>query len=273
MKNNKPVVLKVISRSHAIGDAAGTLRDEESPLSNNAVAGPTIEVPIAATCQPSKVCVKDCYAASGPQAVPHNIAKQYRVQHAMEADPAAFAERVLREYDKRKLTYLRWNGVGDLSPAAVDTINHIIKTRPDVTLWIVTRIPHVAAQIEHGPNAYIHFSLDRASLDRRDAFLAVPPKSQNYFFSYQCERDEVPQQGRDLGASVIFHRRYKPAVGSNVADPSVCPLNTLADCAGACNNCRRCFSGAALAMRTTPTIRVAESQPKAVTTLDDLFGF
>lgn len=273
MKLEKPVVLKVIARSHAIGDSTGTLKDNESPLSDNAVAGPTISVPIAATCQPSKVCAKDCYAASNTQATPDSIAKQYRVQHSMEADPVAFAERVLREYDKRKLTYLRWNGVGDLSPAAVAAINHIIKTRPDVTLWIVTRVPRVAAQIEHGPNAYIHFSLDRASLDRRDAFLAALPKSRNYFFSYQCERDEVPQEGKDLGASVIFHRRYKPADGANTADPAVCPLNTLEDCTGACNACRRCFNGEAVSMRTEPTIRVADSQPKAVTSLDDLFGF
>lgn len=271
--NTKPVVLKVIARSHSIGDATGTLRDDESPLSNNAVAGPTISVPIAGTCQPSKVCVKDCYAASNTQATPESIAKQYRVQHAMEADPVAFAERVLREYDKRRLPYLRWNGVGDLTPAAVTTINRIVATRPDVTLWIVTRIPHLAAQIEHGPNAYIHFSLDRASLDRRDAFLAVPPKSQNYFFSYQCELNEVPPPGRSLGASVIFHRRYKIPTGADTTDLAVCPLNTLADCAGACNNCRRCFNGTAVEMRTTPTISVTASQPKAVTSIDDLFGF
>ena len=273
MKLEKPVVLKVIARSTAIGDATGALKDNEIPLSDNAVAGPTISVPIAGTCQPSKVCAKDCYAASNTQATPESIAKQYRVQHSMEADPVAFAERVIREYDKKKLTYLRWNGVGDLSLAAVASINQIIKTRPDITLWIVTRIPHVAAQIEHGPNAYIHFSLDRASIDRRDAFLAVPPKSQNYFFSYQCEKGEVPPDSRSLGVSVIFHRRYKPAAGSNIADPATCPLNTLADCTGACNACRRCFNGVAVAMRTTPTISVTASQPKAVTTLDDLFGF
>ena len=260
MTPNKPVVLKVISRSTPIGDATGTLRDEESPLSNNSVAGPNISVPIAGTCLPSKVCVKDCYAASNMMATPESIAKQYRVLHSMESDPIAFAERVARVYDKMRLTFLRWNGVGDLSLAAVAAINHIIKTRPDITLWIVTRIPHLAAQIEHGQNAYIHFSLDRSSIDRRDSFIAANPKNSNYFFSYQCERDEVPPEGASFGVSVIFHRRYKPATGSDTTDPATCPLNTLSDCTGACNTCRRCFNGAAITMRT-------DHLPTGVTTM------
>jgi hypothetical protein len=261
VKSDKPIVLKLITRSHPIGDATGVLRDDESPLSENALAGPTVSVPIAGTCQPSKVCVADCYAASNRMATPEAIAKQYRVQHAMDARPVAFAKRIIREYDRRKLTYLRWNGVGDLTPAAVRAINHIITTRPDITLWIVTRIPELAAQVKHGPNAYLHFSLDKATLDRRDRFLALGPKNHNYFWSYQCEKDEVPPRGTHR-ASVIFHRRYKPATGSDLTDPAVCPLNTLDDCTGACNACRRCFNGLAVKMRR-----------EAPTTLEELFGF
>jgi hypothetical protein len=249
-KPDKPVVLKLIARSKPIGDVTGPLRDGESPLSDNAVAGPTVSVPIAATCQPSKVCVGDCYAASNRMATPEAIAKQFRVQHSMDADPVAFAERVVGEYDRRGLTYLHWNGVGDLSPAAVAAINHIIATRPDVALWIVTRVASLAAQIEHGDRAFIHFSLDKSSLGRRDEFLALKPKSRNYFFSYQCEVGEVPPSGAELGASVIFFRRYKPTAGANLADPSVCPLNKLADCTGACAACRRCFNSAAVSMRS-----------------------
>lgn len=128
-------------------------------------------------------------------------------------------------------------------------INYIITTRPDVTLWIVTRLARFAAMIEHGDRAYIHFSLDRCSLVRRDEFLALNPKSRNYFFSYQCELDEIPPPSTDLRASVIFFRRYKPSAGADLADPGVCPLNTLADCTGACAACRRCFDGKAVSMR------------------------
>lgn len=276
--DSKPSVLKVVARSWPIGETAGPLWDKETILTENRVAGATVDFPIAGTCQPSKVCVRDCYAASNMMATPEAIAKQWRRQHSMDADPVAFAERIIREYDRRKLTYLRWNGVGDLTPAAVSALNHIIGTRPDITLWIVTRIPELAARVAHGPNAYLHFSLDKATLDRRDRFLAHGPQSANYFFSYQCEKDEVPPSGTQLQASVIFHRRYRPATGSDLTDPAVCPLNTLDDCTGACNACRRCFNGEAVRMRREAPppseIRsVPDGQPKAPLTLDDLFGF
>jgi hypothetical protein len=261
--DSKPAVLKVVARSWPIGETAGPLRDKETILTENRVAGATVDFPIAGTCQPSKVCVRDCYAASNLMATPEAIAKQWRRQHSMDADPVAFAERVIREYDKKCLTYLRWNGVGDLTPAAVSALNHIIGTRPDITLWIVTRIPELAAQVAHGPNAYLHFSLDKTSLDRRDRFLALEPKNANYFWSYQCERDEVPPRGTHR-ASVIFHRRYKPVTGSDLMDPAVCPLNTLDDCTGACNACRRCFNGEAVRMRRE------ELAPP--TSIEDLFG-
>ena len=248
---SRPAVLKVIARSLPIGREAGVLRDDESVLADNRIAGATVDFPIAGTCQPSRVCLRGCYAASNTMAIPANIAKQWRRQHAMEADPVAFADRVAREYDAKRLTFLRWNGVGDLTPAAVVAINHLVHTRPDITLWVVTRVPELAAGIAHGARVYLHVSLDRASMDRRARFLAArtahTSANANYFWSYQGAHGEVPPA--DTGASVIFHRGYRPAPGSDLADPATCPLNVLDDAAGACNACRRCFNGEAVRMR------------------------
>lgn len=246
----KPVVAKLIARSRPIGQQTGLLDTGERILSRNAIAGATLDVPIEGTCKPSKTCVKDCYAASSRQAMPRMLAHQYRVQHSMDADPAAFAQRVMAEYDNLGLTYLRWNGVGDLSESAVHTINWIGQNRPDAVLWVVTRKPELAARIEHFPNIYVHFSLDSSSLDRRDQFLALQPRSRNYFFSYQCERDELPPA--NVQASVVFHRRYKLVKGSDPANPALCPLNLLTDCTDACANCRRCFNGKAVETRDIP---------------------
>lgn len=245
-----PVVAKLVARSRGVRDASDEgLRPGESPLSKNAVAGATIEVPIEATCAPTRVCAADCYAASGPQAVPHNLAKQYRVQRSIERDPEAFARLVVEHLDRGGHTHLRWNGVGDLTPAAVRAIDAVAALRPELPIWVVTRIPELAAQIAPAPRVFVHVSLDRESLARRDAFLAHGPRNSNYFFSYQCARDEVPPRGEDIGVSVVFHRRYRPAEGSALDDPALCPLNTLDDCAGACAACRRCFNGEAVAMR------------------------
>lgn len=249
-KVSLPVVSKLIKRSRPIGTAEGVLQPGERILSNNSIAGPTLDVPIERTCQPTKVCVQDCYAASSRQAMPQMLAHQYRVQHSMEADPEGFAKKVAEEYDRKGLNYLRWNGVGDISEAAVKTINWIGKNRQDMVLWVVTRIPELASRIEDAANVYIHFSLDSSSLERREKFLSLRPLSQNYFFSYQCARDEVPPAG--IGASVIFHRKYKLTDGSDAGNPALCPLNLLEDCTNACANCRRCFDGTAVGMRARP---------------------
>ncbi len=246
----KPVVAKLIARSRPIGLTEGLLKEGERILSNNSIAGATLDVPIEGTCRPSKTCTKDCYAAYSRQAMPRMLAHQYRVQHSMEADPVAFAQRVMEEYDRLGLTYLRWNGVGDLSEAAVQTINWIGQNRPDATLWVVTRKPELAAKVQHFQNVYVHFSLDSSSLDRREKFLALQPLSRNYFFSYQCERDEIPPA--NVQASVVFHRKYKLVEGSDPSNPALCPLNLLTDCTGACANCRRCFNGKAVEMSDLP---------------------
>lgn len=257
-----PVVQKLVARSTHFQRDAEKLRFGERVLSQNAIAGPTVSVPIAASCQPTRLCAADCYAASNTQATPAALAKQFRVQHSIEADPAAFAARVASEYDAAGLDFLRWNGVGDLTEPAVEAINALIRKRPDIPLWIVTRIPRLAASIAHGKKAFVHFSLDRSSMDRRKAFLAHDPRSKNYFFSYQCERDELVPNSWELGVSVIFYRRYQPTPGADLDDPAVCPLNLLADREGACAACRRCFDGTAVAMRAAhdPPHKTQEKQ-------------
>ena len=258
-----PVVSLLLPRSRAVRDAGGeALRPGESPLSRNAVAGATIEVPIEATCSPTKVCARDCYAASGPQAVPHNLARQYRVLRSMRADPIAFAELTAKELERGRHGHLRWNGVGDLTEEAVVAINHLARIRPQTPIWVVTKIPELAAKIEHADNVFVHFSLDASGVERRSAFLGLRPKSRNYFFSYQFASDEPPRRGADLGASVLFYRRYKATqAGADLADPALCPLNTLADCAGACGACRRCFNGDAVTMRGAAWARESTPPP------------
>ena len=250
-KDSTPTVAKLIRRTLPILQETTLLSDEEDVISANKVTGASINVPIAGTCQPTKVCIQDCYAGNNSQSWPSSLRKQARTQRAMAADPIAFAQRVAREYDRKRLTYLRWNGVGDLTPPAVEAVNWTIRERPDITLWIVTRIPDLAAQIEHGSRAFVHFSLDRYSLDRRHSFIAASPKSRNHFFSYQCERNEVAPPSNEIGASVLFYKRYKPSPLADLRDPALCPLNTLNDCAGACARCRRCFNGDAVSMRNT----------------------
>lgn len=243
----EPVVSLLTKRTRVALEGYDTaLSPTERVLSPNAVTGWSVNVPIEATCQPSKHCASTCYAASNLMAATPALLRQARVLRAMREDPAAFAKRVCDEYDALGLTFVRWNGVGDLDEAAVEAINWIGANRPDVVVWVVTRIAQHAAKIAHAPGVFVHFSLDATSRMRRLDFLSKAPLNKNYFFSWQCERGEVPPENH--GASVVFAHRYKVAEGVDLGAAS-CPLNGANDCAGMCSKCRRCFNGEAVRLR------------------------
>ena len=224
----------------------------DNAISFNKVTGYSVNVPIASTCKPTATCIKTCYFAVGAPSWSNTLRHQARVFASIKADPIAFAERVALEYDRLGLTFLRWNGGGDLFAESVTVINHLGRLRPDIILWVVTRIPEFAAQIDELENVFIHFSLDRHSLPRREQFLRCKPRSKNYFFSYQCEPAEFPDSGRLGHAAVLFFDNYRPGGSMDrYRREIVCPLNGKEDISGTCVQCRRCFNGAAVAYEKT----------------------
>jgi hypothetical protein len=247
------IVTRVVHKARAMAHIE-TLRPDEGVLSGNKVTGYSLNVPIWSTCQPTEVCAAACYFAKGPSSWPAALAKQIRLLNSIRRDPHTMAERVISEYDRLKLEFIRWNGGGDLFPESVAMLNHLASLRPDITIWVVTRKPDMAAMIGDHRNVYIHFSLDRASLSRRVRFEALSPISKQYFFSYQVAKDETPDAATLAGASVVFFDGYKPAnleVAQQVAGAALCPLNTRDDITAACTTCRRCFDGSAVAHRQT----------------------
>ena len=180
-------------------------------------------------------------------------------------DTIAFAEEVIKEYDKKikdKTDFLRWNGGGDLFPEAVDALNYIGFHRPDMVIWVVTRKPDMAVLLQNWPNIYLHFSLDKHSLDRRDTVLDAmaeqgAPMLNRIFFSYQTEKGEMPDivyLMANYGVKLFFYDNYKitPLQYHEIAADerkwgAMCPLNIRRSrdesIEGACNDCRSCFNG------------------------------
>ena len=231
----------------AAGESAGSLGSYDNVLSGNKVTGYSVNVPIAETCRPTAMCMNTCYFAAGASTWSNSLRHQRKVHASMKADPIAFAERVSMEYDNLGLTFIRWNGGGDLFEESVTTINYLAKMRPDMVVWVVTRIPEWAALIEQAPNVFVHFSLDKHSLSRRRDFLARNPRSKNYFFSYQCDEGEAPALEKLEGIAVLFFNNYNPPPNlSSYPTEVVCPLNTASNIAGVCETCRRCFNGDAV---------------------------
>ena len=134
---------------------------------------------------------------------------------------------------------------------SVAAVNYLAKMRPDIVIWVVTRIPKWAAQIEQAPNVFVHFSLDKHSLSRRDSFLKCKPRTSNYFFSYQCDAGEIPPLEKINAVSVLFFDNYKPTTNlTTFPKDVVCPLNTAPNISGICETCRRCFNGKAVSYKT-----------------------
>jgi hypothetical protein len=239
----------VIQKSHQVFEnfPADVIGSYDNAISFNKVTGYSVNVPIATTCKPTAMCLKTCYFAVGAPSWTNSLRHQARVFASIKTDPIQFAERVALEYDKLGLTFLRWNGGGDLFAESVTAVNHLGKIRPDITLWVVTRIPEFAAQVDELKNVFIHFSLDRHSLARREQFLSLKPRSKNYFFSYQCEPDETPDPERLGQSAVVFFDNYRPSGDLAFFDKEIlCPLNGKENISGTCVKCRRCFNGDAV---------------------------
>jgi hypothetical protein len=240
---------RLLSRADNLrGERATKLMEgAKTILSFNKVTGHSVNFPISETCRPTAVCLKTCYFAKGPNSWPDSLSHQYQIYAAAKADPVGFAERVAWECDQAQVSFLRWNGGGDLFQESLAAIEELATIRPNLPIWVVTRTPDLAAKVVGRPNVFVHFSLDRSSMARREQFLKARPKSSNFFFSYQCEADELPANEVLSEVSVLFFNDYK-----FISDPKmlpaaiVCPLNGSSDISGACESCRRCFDGAAV---------------------------
>lgn len=256
-------VQQVIQRTRALDE--GARHDLKRPvLSSNMVTGLAFNVPIALTCQPSKVCARNCYAAQihKPIAMPVALAKQIEVFHALKDNPHAVAAKIVRELTSKLRKpdtapkFLRWNGVGDLFEESVTCLVEVARALPHFPIWVVTRIPKYAAQVPDLPNVFVHFSLDASSLERYGKVLALSPKSSRMFFSYTADKDEPapPPALSEIPISVYFSDSYSAPPPQGYAEVS-CPLNTRSDLVDACAACRRCWSEDALALKDSPAAR------------------
>ena len=95
-----------------------------------------MNLPIAKTCQPSKVCTNTCYFSKGGSSWPASLTKQVRVYNSIKGDPKGTASRIARECVKNKATYLRWNGGGVLFDKSIDCLMEIARLLPKKPAWV-----------------------------------------------------------------------------------------------------------------------------------------
>lgn len=218
-------------------------------LSGNSIAGPSWDLPIPATCSPTAVCSSTCYALNPAKSItwPASVNRQAVRLQMQETDPDGTADKIASEVRKGGHPHVVINGSGDLTDNGVRMVNRLA-TLVDVPLWVRTRRPKQAAEVDLHPRIFLHFSLDKASLHRREQVLALSPKA-NLFFTYQGAPGERIDNSH--GCALVFADRYNgDLIADSVPPESVCPLNVLcrpgnppANALGACANCRKCFDG------------------------------
>jgi len=217
------------------------LDDGENPFSTNKVTGHSLNFPIIGTCTPTVVCSETCYFARGPSTWPSSLAKQHRLLNSLRDDPQRLAGLIARWATRLRLTFVRWCGGGDLVAETPACIDAVAATLPDMPQWVVSRKPEIAALIVPRPNVYLHLSVDRSSWDRLERFRKIAPAGLQWFWSYQCDRGEVPLQ---RVAPVVFRDGYD--LGGTQPMETDCPLNLNDSIVGLCAGCRRCFNGDAV---------------------------
>lgn len=218
------------------------LADDEDPFSTNKVTGHSLNYPIIGTCRPTVVCTDTCYFAVGPSTWSASLKKQHRLMNSTKRDSLGVAERIARSARKKKLTFIRWNGGGDLFNESVECIDHVSEMLPDVPQWIVSRKPELASRVKPRFNVWIHVSVDKSSWSRLDEMREMAPVDLQWFWSYQCDAGETPTDSSI--APVIFRDGYDLAGSELLAND--CDLSRHEDITGVCETCRRCFSGEAV---------------------------
>lgn len=222
-------------------------------LTENSKTGISVDFAIHLTCSPTQVCMgvgdrsAPCYALRGFMAFPNAVRHHARNQRLMEYLQAATPQEVLRVADTlwsalpRGTDWIRWNGAGDLSPGAVRLINAFSARRGDVTLWITTRKPLLAAEIKDRKSISLLLSLDRSTPEKvAKQIWQLPDKFRKgrARISYtRVDEEDVPPPGVHVVFNYHQSGRY-----NDWPHPAVCPASlSTGEHEGACDPCRRCF--------------------------------
>jgi hypothetical protein len=231
--------VKSLARKHVAYE--DRLAEGEDPFSANKVTRFSLNVPIIGTCKPTTVCADTCYFAKGATTWTPSLRKQHRLMNSIKDDPVAVGKRIVASATRKRLSFLRWNGGGDLFEEMLACIDYVSGEMPAVPQWVVSRLPRLAARITPRPNVFLHLSIDKSSWQRLDEFRSLAPAALQWFFSYQCDKDEVPPP---VIAPIVFRDGYDPK-GSPLSGYD-CALNASEKIDDVCESCRACFDGEAV---------------------------
>jgi len=220
---------------------------EKIYYSSNTKTGGSINLPIAGTCNPTKLCMASCYAMRGPMVFSNSIQKQtenFILFQYLETASEAEVERVCHALKKdiKDQNWIRWNGSGDLIPGSVRVINKFAELYPNVIQWVISRKPAMIATLSDHKAIRLLVSLDETTpvavatkLRAMKAFFKKTKVKLSYIRT--AEQQKIPN-----GISIVFNEHIGTKRLAH-SDKRTCHAtvagNTHED---SCDTCRRCFS-------------------------------
>jgi len=219
----------------------------ENICSQNTKTGWSINFNITQTCHPTKMCSEYCYGAMSDRPITwkNSITKYVRNYNLFrKTDPQLITNKIYKEYIARHMTFLRWNGVGDLFPESTDVMNRLVTQHPDAVVWCSTRnVGEVRKCSREATNLYLMFSLDNTlqSRQRKAIMDAIDHPRVYYSFLRTEENDDC------MGARIVFNLQQKKDILPFDDERTVCPVDSdRMPVKGACKECRRCFNSTTL---------------------------
>jgi hypothetical protein len=137
------------------------------------------------------------------------------------------------------MTFLRWNGVGDLFPESVAVISELVKRHPEVVLEVVTRKPDMVSLVpKKVDNLYLMFSLNGSAESKKRRAAVLKRKHPRLYFSFLRRFADEDT----LGARIVFNAQQAKKILPFDDPHTVCPVDAdRIPVKGACANCRKCF--------------------------------
>jgi hypothetical protein len=198
-------------------------------LSDNRKTGCSIDLPIQGHCTPTKNCLHDCYAKSGPQALPCSQRKHLYVSTYLK-------RKNIRELiiECKRKTNVRLNGSGDLLPAHIPQILKLAQSCPETIFWGMTRKTNIALALNGRiPNLHLLLSVDSSS---PEAVWNYPGKM---CYGPRRYEDTVPDDPRIV---TVFPRHFAGRIIKNVpVHKKDCPA--VRHIVTGCAYCKRCWKG------------------------------
>jgi hypothetical protein len=224
------------------------LGTKEEICSHNTKTGFSLNFPLGrfggfGTCLGStEICRTVCYGArkGRPITWENSLRKQIRVyRYFLSAPPKEIADRIHVEYQKHRMTFLRWNGVGDLFPESATVVAELTKNFPEDTLLVVTRIPEMVSLIPRdAENLYLMFSLDGSPSSRAKKTAVLRRRHPRLYFSFLRQSADEDT----LGARIVFNAQQSKKVLPFDDPATVCPVDAdMISLKEACVKCRKCF--------------------------------